>query len=458
MFRRSSIGGWLLLCVFSLALSFIASTLYSRRAASEIDALANSISKNSAPSIVYLATITESIRLISSEAMHSQPEALAQSKVRIATSANEIDDALRSYALTDDYPGEHELYLEEEKQRLAFFSAVDGALSTVGAPSEAHQQKTAELGAAAERFAGTIRALTRLNADHAASEGYAIAEARRRVSTTSSAARAVTLLLALAGIVLASTASRERVKLVETSKRQAEARASELEMFAGRVAHDLRAPLTIIELKSSSGRRTDSVDLLHEALQRIARQGRRMSEIIDTLLAFAQSGARPGGEMFTSAADVVREVTSDHRSAIAESGIQLTIEPIANIALACSPSMLGVILSNLVRNAAEYHGQWLGRRAAHHGARPRAPRSGAFRGEDTGPGLPAGGEKVVFEPFVRLSASSVGGIGLGLATVKRLTEAHGGRVGVDSVPGRGCRFRSKFRTPPESTSASTARL
>ena len=228
--------------------------------------------------------------------------------------------------------------------------------------------------------------------------------------------------------------------MVETSKRQAEARASELDMFAGRVAHDLRAPLTIIELKSSSGRRTDSIDLLHEALERIARQGRRMSEMIDTLLAFAQSGARPGGEICTSAADVVREVTSDHGSAIADLGIQLAVEPIANVALACSPSMLGVILSNLVRNAAKYMGNGSGgvRRITVRG-RERLDRV-RFEVEDTGPGLPAGGEKVVFEPFVRLSASSVGGIGLGLATVKRLTEAHGGRVGVDSVPGRGSRF------------------
>ena len=214
----------------------------------------------------------------------------------IATWAKDIDDALRSYALTDEYPGEHELYLDEEKQRLAFFSAVDGALSSVGAPSEVHQQKTAELGAAAERFAATIRALTRLNADHAASEGYAIAEARKRVSTTSSAVRTVTLLLAspVSSWPLrpaANTSSWSRPASVKPKQR-----ASELDMFAGRVAHDLRAPLTIIELKSSSGRRTDSVDLLHEALERIARQGRRMSEMIDTLLAFAQSGARPGGE------------------------------------------------------------------------------------------------------------------------------------------------------------------
>ena len=388
MFKRSSIGGWLLLCVFSLALSFVASTLYSRRAASEIDTLANSISKNSAPSIVYLATITESIRLISSEAMHSQPETLAQSKAHIATWAKDIDDALRSYALTDEYPGEHELYLDEEKQRLAFFSAVDGALSSVGAPSEVHQQKTVELGAAAERFAATIRALTRLNADHAASEGYAIAEARMRVSTTSSVARAVTLLLALAGIVLASTASREHVKLVETSKRQAEARASELEMFAGRVAHDLRAPLTIIELKSSSGRRTDSVDLLHEALERIARQGRRMSEMIDTLPGLCAVGRAPrrrdlhlGGRRRTRGnqrswiGNCRIGHPTDHRTH-REHGPCLLAEHAGRHSFQLGPQR------------GQVHGQWLGRRAAHHGARPRAARSRAFRGRRHRSGAP----------------------------------------------------------------------
>jgi signal transduction histidine kinase len=48
---------------------------------------------------------------------------------------------------------------------------------------------------------------------------------------------------------------------------------------------------------------------------------------------------------------------------------------------------------------------------------------------DTGPGLPPGMEGAVFDPYVRAS-NKIPGLGLGLATVKRLVDAHGGRVGV----------------------------
>ena len=64
-----------------------------------------------------------------------------------------------------------------------------------------------------------------------------------------------------------------------------------------------------------------------------------------------------------------------------------------------------------------------------------------FEVEDTGPGLPPGAEAQVFAPFVRLpEAKGKAGIGLGLATVKRLVEANGGEVGVASPPGDGARF------------------
>jgi len=60
--------------------------------------------------------------------------------------------------------------------------------------------------------------------------------------------------------------------------------------------------------------------------------------------------------------------------------------------------------------------------------------------EDTGPGIPVGLQKVVFDPFVRGPQEVADGTGLGLATVKRLAEAHGGRVGLQSTVGVGSVF------------------
>jgi signal transduction histidine kinase len=111
--------------------------------------------------------------------------------------------------------------------------------------------------------------------------------------------------------------------------------------------------------------------------------------------------------------------------------------------VACDPTVLGVVLLNLVGNAIKYIGGgvaperriWV--RSRVHGALLR------FEVEDTGPGLPPGSEVRAFDLFERLDAASSGkeGVGLGLATVKRIVEAHDGEVGVESRPGRGSCFR-----------------
>jgi signal transduction histidine kinase/CheY-like chemotaxis protein len=75
--------------------------------------------------------------------------------------------------------------------------------------------------------------------------------------------------------------------------------------------------------------------------------------------------------------------------------------------------------------------------------------------KDSGPGLPAGREYLVFEPFVQVGEQRErsGGIGLGLAIVKRFVEAHGGRVGVQSEPGKGSRFWLRLPADPSAIPA-----
>ncbi len=70
--------------------------------------------------------------------------------------------------------------------------------------------------------------------------------------------------------------------------------------------------------------------------------------------------------------------------------------------------------------------------------------------KDTGPGIPQAEQERIFDAFYQVDGSSTrehGGTGLGLSIVKRLVDAHGGRVWVESAPGEGATFRL---TIPES--------
>jgi signal transduction histidine kinase len=109
--------------------------------------------------------------------------------------------------------------------------------------------------------------------------------------------------------------------------------------------------------------------------------------------------------------------------------------------------ILSSLISNLAHNAIKYIGEGAERRITIRVLDRDAILR--FEVEDTGPGLPPGFEQVVFQPYIRARGSLQPGFGLGLATVKKAVEAHGGRVGVRSQVGRGCLFFFELptRTP-----------
>jgi signal transduction histidine kinase len=439
MFRHVSPARWLTFCAVCLALAFVANYLYSRRIAARIDGHVRSITEDSAASVVYLAKVTEDIRLVSARAMLLQKGAVARDRAAIEAWLDELDAALRAYHLTEAHPHEREVSARAERQRPPFVAAVQDALEAAEKGRDDRDATLARLDVAADALAATIGELMRVNADEVAREGAAIEAIGSHARTVFFALRGATLLLTIAGIFLGLAASREHVRLVEQSRGAAEARARELEMFAARVAHDLRAPLAVLEMRTASARRASEVGPLKETVERIGRQGRRLAEIVDALLEFAQAGARPAPGQCAAIAEIIDDVTSDCRSIATEAHLTLSVEPVPAATVACSSAVLGIVLSNLVHNAAKYVGT-----GSHVEPRVaiRVRVNGAvlrFEVEDNGPGLPPGTEAAIFEPFVRAS-NRKGGIGLGLATVKRLVEAHGGSVGVVSTPGCGCTF------------------
>jgi signal transduction histidine kinase len=97
-------------------------------------------------------------------------------------------------------------------------------------------------------------------------------------------------------------------------------------------------------------------------------------------------------------------------------------------------------VSNLLRNAVKYI--VLGSEPARRITVRVRERDRVVRVEidDNGPGIPLGDEDRVFDPYVRVNECEQSGLGLGLATVKRIVDGYGGQVGVSSTPGRGSCF------------------
>jgi signal transduction histidine kinase len=208
--------------------------------------------------------------------------------------------------------------------------------------------------------------------------------------------------------------------------------ASETSAFAARTAHELRSPLQTLWLSLSSLRSEPS----QGALERAERAARRLSETIDDILQFAQSGARPPPDARAEVAGAVAEALQDVEPSAAQAHVALKAEVPAGLLVKMTPGHLRIVVGNLVSNAVKY-----GAEVPH--ARVDVAASAVSEAvdivvRDTGPGIPPDAVPHMFEPFFRASARP-GGYGLGLATVKRLVDAYGGSVDVKSAVGQGTR-------------------
>jgi signal transduction histidine kinase len=113
------------------------------------------------------------------------------------------------------------------------------------------------------------------------------------------------------------------------------------------------------------------------------------------------------------------------------------------VALRADPDALDRMVKNLLSNAVKYspHG---GQVCVSAGPAPDQPGMVEVAVEDDGVGIPADQLPRIFDKYVRVphpDTAAARGLGLGLSLVKALAEAHGGRVEVDSLPGKGSRFR-----------------
>jgi signal transduction histidine kinase len=204
-----------------------------------------------------------------------------------------------------------------------------------------------------------------------------------------------------------------------------------LEHFAGQVSHDLKNPLTSVSL-SLEALELDVTDPYHlDTVARARRGVDRMDAMIGDLLAFAAQGAAPGDGLVDLGAELAFAL-DDLAGRLADRSVVVGDLPVVR----GDAAQLRSVLMNLVDNAAKFTAGSdseveVGVRVVRGHERIEV--------RDRGPGVPADRREWVFEPLARLD-KTVEGVGIGLATCRRVIEAHGGTMGVDERDGGGSVF------------------
>ena len=426
----------LLLAFGAVSVAFVVSTAVAEYVDVAILHGAKEITRKSAPAIARLATLRGELHtyvLLADDATDRGVDGLPQPRDPGLDSAEgAIQRTWAEYGALGSPAGESLAAIQAAKGEVAAaMTRLDGDM-TRSEWTVARGTLAKTLRPAARRFDDLLMGLIERHSDRGA-------EVARKIERLGKHSISLAIGLDTVSVVLAFCTALLMVRVVRRYAALVEQRAEELELFAGRVAHDVLGPLGAASLAlDAAAREAPAGSVLARMVVRGQSGLRRTRTIADALLAFARAGARPQAGERADVAEVVRGIADEVEVDARARGIALQVELSSPGAVVCSAGMLASIVSNLVRNAIKYVGEGPDRRVVVRAG--RADGVVRIEVEDNGPGLPAGLGKRSFEPYVRGPGSREPGIGLGLATVKKVTEAHGGKVDVHSVLGRGTRF------------------
>ena len=374
--------------------------------------------------------------LVNEHILASESADRARLETRIGAVEAQIAATMRTYEPWVTLPGERAAW-EQAQQDL---KDLDGPIARVVAFSRENLDTEArwEMELAAGLFTRVSQDFDRLIAINDTGATRSLSEVsaiRFRLMVTLLAAG----LLAMLGILAVGiwTARRVARREAETARsaQMLEDRNRELDAFAGRVAHDIRNPLMVIRMAAEQ---LSAVVPQHAKPTELLRRGvRRMETLVDDLLTLARvEGQMPGS---CDPAAVAAQIQEDFATRFEGAKGQLRVA-VNHASVSCSEGLLRQALTNLTENAIKYQ---------RPDATPEVEISGGavdgdrydLRVADNGLGMSKDDAGRVFEPFYRSPRTQdLPGTGLGLSIVKRVVQASGGTLSVESELGQGSTF------------------
>jgi signal transduction histidine kinase len=339
-----------------------------------------------------------------------------------------------------------------DKVRLVL-DAADGALLTASAPDASQPANASQLvdGPSGGPATPCRRLVLPLDAGQGPVGTLAIERHGDLGDSARGAAQALALHVALA-VENARLTERQRLFAQELEDKVARAtqRLREIDQakseFLSVVSHELRTPLTALQGFSELLLARDvQPDRARRYLQHVQTESQRLGRMVADLLDLSRIESGRGLSLRREPFDLrelvecnVEVFACQHAVHRFDLSVAESLSP-----LCADRDAVDRMLKNLLSNAVKYSPR--GGRVLVQ-ARPAADRPGLVElaVEDDGVGIPAEALPRIFEPYVRIAhpeTATAPGLGLGLSLVRALAHAHGGLVEVESLPGKGSRFR-----------------
>jgi two-component system NtrC family sensor kinase len=240
--------------------------------------------------------------------------------------------------------------------------------------------------------------------------------------------------------VIAANSARELAETRSVFVEELERKNRELETFSYTVSHDLRAPLRSINsfsqiLLEDYSEKLDSTGKSH--LERVSSSAKRMGELIDDLLELSRVARAELSRGRIDLSAIARTILEDFSRNEPDRKVEWNVQD--DIVLNVDGRLMKVALENLLGNALKFTAKTATARIE-FGTEQRDGGTVYFV-RDNGAGFDMKYADKLFSPFKRLHGNDdFPGTGIGLATVHRIVDRHGGRIWADSAVGEGATF------------------